>query len=270
MRIKDCDRAHLVVSEARAERARTASAPGELVRQAKRLVEKAEELLEQAVIAERERGTSWEKIGQAIGGQSKSAAHKRYAPALTEHLECVDVTTVEDEDSGQEVPIFHRFLLAYGLLENTWNEVKQIVESQDVLDHLREATVAASGDGWVVAERAGARAVEDPDFRAAATVAGDAYEKMIQDVGDKLISGTYYTPRALIDRLVKTSLMERATLQSWADPALGSGSMLRSAIEHIERLHVEDSDSASLAARLEAVESRLAAVEAVLADAPAK
>ncbi|AEN10766.1 MULTISPECIES: hypothetical protein [unclassified Streptomyces] len=229
MRIKDCDRAHLVVSEARAERARTASAPGELVRQAKRLVEKADELLEQAVIAERERGTSWERIGQALGGQSKSAAHKRYAPALTEHLECVDATTVEDEDSGEELLVSHSFLVPYGLLENTWNEAKQIVESQEALDHLREATVATSGDAGTAAD-------------------------------------VYYTPRALIDQLEKVRLTERAVLQPWMHPAAGSASMLRDALEYVERRAVEERGPGSLAARLEAVESRLAAVEAALLD----
>lgn len=68
MRITDCERAHIVVSGARGENARQAAAPGQLVEQARRLAEKAEELLEQAVIAERARNTSWDQIGQALGG----------------------------------------------------------------------------------------------------------------------------------------------------------------------------------------------------------
>ncbi|MFI1176942.1 hypothetical protein [Streptomyces melanogenes] len=146
MRITDCDRAHLVVSESRAENARQAVAPGQLVEQAMRLMEKAEELVEQAVIAERQRSTSWDQIGQALGGLSKSAAHKRYGVIVSSWLDDSDGTSTEDEDSGEELlGDFALFDMAYTLVERTWAEADEIVHDQDLLNDLRRATLAASG-----------------------------------------------------------------------------------------------------------------------------
>lgn len=138
--------AHLVVSKARATDALQTIAAGQLVEQARRLVKKAEELLEQAVIAERQRDTSWEQIGQALGGLSKSAAHKRYGPLLAEWAEHYDGTTTEDEDSGKEsLGPDAPFVVAYQLVEWTWKEAEEIIDDQDLLAALRNATVAASG-----------------------------------------------------------------------------------------------------------------------------
>ncbi|MGY1437053.1 hypothetical protein [Streptomyces reniochalinae] len=148
MRITDCDRAHLVVNEAQAHEALQAIGPGQLVVQARRLMEKAEELLEQAVIAERQRDTSWEQVGEALGGLSKSAAHKRYGAAVNDWASHYDGTSTEDEVSGQEV--FGRnssFVVAYRLVERTWEEAEEIVDDQELLADLREATTAASGAG---------------------------------------------------------------------------------------------------------------------------
>ncbi|MGP8303600.1 hypothetical protein ACTPOK_37900 [Streptomyces inhibens] len=146
MRITDCDRAHLVVSEARAENARQAVAPGQLVEQAMRLMEKAEELVEQAVVAERQRNTSWDQIGQALGGLSKSAAHKRYGVVVNNWLHHSDGTSTEDEDTGEELlGEFASFDMAYTLVERTWAEADEIVHDQDLLNDLRRATLAASG-----------------------------------------------------------------------------------------------------------------------------
>ncbi|MET9292284.1 hypothetical protein [Streptomyces sp. NPDC003077] len=146
MRITDCEMAHLVVNEARAEDALRGVAAGQLVEQARRLAEKAEELLEQAVIAERQRDTPWEQIGQALGGLSKSAAHKRYGAIVNEWAAHYDGTSTEDEDTGEEVlgPATP-FVVAYRLVERTWKEAEEIIGDQDLLAALRNATVAASG-----------------------------------------------------------------------------------------------------------------------------
>lgn len=146
MRITDCERAHIVVSRARGENARQAAAPGQLVEQARRLAEKAEELLEQAVIAERARNTSWDQIGQALGGLSKSAAHKRYGNVYSEWGAHLDGTSTEDEDTGTEIlGEYADFDIAYALLERTWGEIDEVVADQELLYDLRNATLAASG-----------------------------------------------------------------------------------------------------------------------------
>ncbi|WP_433236343.1 hypothetical protein ACQPYK_26930 [Streptosporangium sp. CA-135522] len=57
------------------------AADGEFVRDAARLVETAHRLLEFAVVYERIKGTGWERIGVALDGVSRQAAHERYATA---------------------------------------------------------------------------------------------------------------------------------------------------------------------------------------------
>lgn len=138
--------AHLVVNEARAEDALKGVAAGQLVEQARRLAEKAEELLEQAVIAERQRDTPWEQIGQALGGLSKSAAHKRYGAIVNEWAAHYDGTSTEDENTGEEaLGPAAPFVVAYRLVERTWKEAEKIIDDQDLLAALRNATIAASG-----------------------------------------------------------------------------------------------------------------------------
>lgn len=53
--------------------------PGELLKEAARLVAGAEATLKIAVVAERLRGTSWAEIGEALG-VTRQSAHERYAP----------------------------------------------------------------------------------------------------------------------------------------------------------------------------------------------
>ncbi|MFH8483994.1 hypothetical protein [Streptomyces longisporoflavus] len=145
MRISDCDRAHITVSEARAENVRVTTAPGQLVAQARRLAEKAQELVDQAVIAERQRDTSWEQIGAALGGLSKSAAHKRYGTLVTEWAEYLDTTTTDDEDSQGQNILASPFSIAYALVERTWKEADSVIHAQELLEELNNATVAVSG-----------------------------------------------------------------------------------------------------------------------------
>jgi len=56
--------------------------PGERLRRSLALRERLDALIVQAVIAEREEGTSWEQIGRAAGGITKQAAHGRW----TDHV----------------------------------------------------------------------------------------------------------------------------------------------------------------------------------------
>jgi hypothetical protein len=142
MRITDCERAHIVVSGARGENARQAAAPGPQGEHAPPHPHKPD----QAVIAERARNTSWEQIGQALGGLSKSAAHKRYGNVYSEWSAHLDGTSSEDEDTGAEIlGEYADFDIAYALLERTWGEIDEVVTDQELLYDLRNATLAASG-----------------------------------------------------------------------------------------------------------------------------
>ncbi|MCQ4045839.1 hypothetical protein ACFOSC_27825 [Streptantibioticus rubrisoli] len=53
--------------------------PGEFVENARRLARYAEDVLRWAVVYERERGTSWDDIGEALGSITRQSAHKRFA-----------------------------------------------------------------------------------------------------------------------------------------------------------------------------------------------
>ncbi|WP_326806012.1 hypothetical protein OIE49_36350 [Streptomyces sp. NBC_01788] len=58
--------------------------PGDRVRRALTLREQLEKVINQAVVAEREEGTSWAAaIGRAAGGMSRQAAAERWTPAVT-------------------------------------------------------------------------------------------------------------------------------------------------------------------------------------------
>ncbi|WP_225859061.1 hypothetical protein [Streptomyces albicerus] len=52
-------------------------APGDLLRAALRLQRRAEEVVREAVVAERERGTTWYQIGEAAG-MTRQSAHERW------------------------------------------------------------------------------------------------------------------------------------------------------------------------------------------------
>ncbi|MEV3855480.1 hypothetical protein AB0J38_14270 [Streptomyces sp. NPDC050095] len=152
--------APFVVGDSRSKQAQ-ATRPGELVEQAQRLLDKAEELMSQAVIAERQRGTSWEQIGRAHGGMSKSAVYKRYGqvagPFEEQVADVMERGVVESETRGPLKPIraailISAFDMAYALVERTWDEVDAIVHDQDVLRDLRNATLAASGQTATVGD----------------------------------------------------------------------------------------------------------------------
>ncbi|AVI00054.1 hypothetical protein C5L38_33795 (plasmid) [Streptomyces sp. WAC00288] len=52
-------------------------APGDLLRDALNIARRAQQLVDAAVIAERERGTTWDQIGAAVG-TTRQAAHERW------------------------------------------------------------------------------------------------------------------------------------------------------------------------------------------------
>jgi hypothetical protein len=63
--------------------------PGELLDQARSLLVAAEELVEKAVILERERGTSWAELGEVLD-ISKQAAQQRHGQAVEDWTEGVN------------------------------------------------------------------------------------------------------------------------------------------------------------------------------------
>jgi hypothetical protein len=56
--------------------------PGEAVQEAAIIMERAQELLERAVIWERERATPWSTIGEALGDITKQAAQERFGDVV--------------------------------------------------------------------------------------------------------------------------------------------------------------------------------------------
>lgn len=86
--------ARLVLSDELADLARAAGAlvptvgdsgwrPGEFVDAARRLVDQAQEVLTRAVIYERERSSSWDRIGENLNDISRQSAHARYSDDVT-------------------------------------------------------------------------------------------------------------------------------------------------------------------------------------------
>jgi hypothetical protein len=61
---------------------RPAARDGEAVEEALRLVAAAEEVLNRAVVWEREKGTTWEAIAEALGGRRKQTAQERFAEVV--------------------------------------------------------------------------------------------------------------------------------------------------------------------------------------------
>jgi hypothetical protein len=63
--------------------------PGELLDEARSLLVAAEELVEKAIIFEREHGTSWAELGEVLG-VSKQAAQQKHAPAVEDWTESLN------------------------------------------------------------------------------------------------------------------------------------------------------------------------------------
>lgn len=115
------------------------SAPGDLLRQAKRLLDHAQDLVDQAVIAERVKGTSWEAIGTALDGVTKSAVQKRFGGRVSEWTK-----EFEREELPFE-PMAPAFPTAWRQLAFHWAEADRIIHAQEHIAALTNATAAASG-----------------------------------------------------------------------------------------------------------------------------
>jgi hypothetical protein len=98
-----------------------------LVREALRLQELASLVMEAAAVAERERGTSWEEIGSALG-VGKSRAHERFAKAVSAAHEAV---SQQGDDSPAPTP--------RAVLEDRWDSVAKHMQMRATKQHLQAA-----------------------------------------------------------------------------------------------------------------------------------
>ncbi|MGW5569524.1 hypothetical protein ACWEWD_39750 [Streptomyces tendae] len=110
------------------------AAPGQLLRQAKRLRDQAEKLVEQAVVAERLKETSWEVIGETLNGVSKSAAQKRFGPRFTAWVK----ETTPRDPLGEPYGTLSELLRVDALhqLADEWAAAARIVETQQSIAEL--------------------------------------------------------------------------------------------------------------------------------------
>ncbi|MFF1399376.1 hypothetical protein ACFVZD_36960 [Streptomyces sp. NPDC058287] len=88
------------------------AAPGELVEEAQTLVELSQQVLRWAVIHERQKGTSWEEIGERLGGITRQSAHERYKAAVDEwQLSLVQPYEPGTVASSYPAPVLHEAAL---------------------------------------------------------------------------------------------------------------------------------------------------------------
>ncbi|GAB2606577.1 hypothetical protein GCM10027168_44290 [Streptomyces capparidis] len=121
---------------------------GQYVEEAARLVHLAEEVLRRAVIYERERHTSWEEIGEALG-ITKQSAHKRFAGDVErwrEPFDQPDHLRSDGTPADERIPHHVRY---------TWGSTgpeESTAEStaRDLEQWLREHT--APSDSWAAEE----------------------------------------------------------------------------------------------------------------------
>ncbi len=132
------------LANAELHRAAAHLAPGHLLRQAKRLADEAEKLVELAVVAERLKETSWETIGETLNGVSKSAAQKRFGPRVTKWA-AEERTGAGPAHREYWIPSAILRVQAINQLIDSWRNVGKIVEDQDLIAELTNATTAVSG-----------------------------------------------------------------------------------------------------------------------------
>ncbi|MFD6434537.1 hypothetical protein [Streptomyces venezuelae] len=211
----------------RSTAARDSAAPGELVEQAMRLVKHAEGLLEQAVISERMRDTSWERIGKALGGVTKSAAQKRFGSSATAYSRGIvngDFDVYDDRDmDGIPEPInstVDHFDVAYGELEDFWMIVSRIVRDQEELALLGNAKQGVRDRGeqspWFSAVPLGELPPEVAEARDGTGVVGDSEDESAGPPSPRASSPSPVELAAL-QSLLCTALADRAVGGKWAD-----------------------------------------------------
>ncbi|MCX4672547.1 hypothetical protein OG453_38895 [Streptomyces sp. NBC_01381] len=132
------NRVALPVSSARCDDARKSTPPGQLVEQARRLVDEAQEILKLAVVAERMRGTSWDTIGAADGNSTKSATHKRYSAQVTQWQDESQRYRIQNDNDDPSIDVeASDFDVAYSELEQAWGDADDVMSSQKYLTLLR-------------------------------------------------------------------------------------------------------------------------------------
>ncbi|MER7983787.1 hypothetical protein [Streptomyces sp. NPDC095817] len=146
-------------------------------------------MVDQAVIAERMKNTSWEAIGAELGGVTKSAAQKRFGQAVTTWMQEFEREVLSSD------PYAVGFPTAWEQLASCWEAADGIVHAQEDIAALTNATAAASGSvaGW-----------EEAAARVAHTHSGP-------DALEALATGNLQPPRDLL-RLTPESM---AALQSY-------------------------------------------------------
>src|SRR3954470_22794715 len=78
--------------------------PGEFAEQALRTLRRAEEVLRWAVIYERERDTSWDDLGEALGPVTRQSAHRRFAKQVEQWRKPLDEPETVRLDGTPEDP----------------------------------------------------------------------------------------------------------------------------------------------------------------------
>ncbi|MFB7478923.1 hypothetical protein ACFUEM_02910 [Streptomyces anulatus] len=281
----------------RSTAARDSATPGELVEQAMRLVRQAEALLEQAVIAERARDTSWERIGRSLGGVTKSAAHKRFGAKATAYsLEIANgAFDVYDERDTSGVPepindFIDPFDVAYGELEDCWRMAAGVIHDQRelaLLGNVRQAvqgrkehvsgfvTVPLDADPLIRDEKAVGEDPADVDEYAAEgtpvqTDGGSPALVTHGEAGRKTHATYGNLPAEHFARELRRSLQkpaawsrEQPVLEDWTTLAADPTRMYRLAVQ---AKAWPPSEHESADARFEAIEARLEAIESAISS----
>lgn len=107
-------------------------APGQLVRDAKALVDLADELLKASVVAERTRGTQWDEIASALG-VGTSSAHGRFSKVVTEFRHAAEPSVEQVQAGDVRTPEE----LAPAALQDAWHRVRLLVLQREMRGDLR-------------------------------------------------------------------------------------------------------------------------------------
>ncbi len=169
--------------------------PGEFIEHARQLLLDAEDALRWAVVYERERGTSWDDIGDALGPVTRQSAHRKFADQVGQWRTPLDEPeTVRSDGTADDTRIPYPASdpesaagrLDHWLLEHTAETDSWYGSAQPVSRHLlRHTTLTA----LLLTERASHRLLQDqlvPDPHRQADVAdrhADLLERLIREGG---------------------------------------------------------------------------------------